>query len=362
MLSRVAENLYWMARYLERAENTARLINSTTQVLLDLPRDAAFGWDVLLRVAGLNERYGQRYGAPDEADIMRFLIQDEGNPSSIAASVKDARENTRTFREVLPMELWERINGLYLYLQGNAARATQGRSQRYEILSGVIERRQSIVGLLMGSMSQDIAYQFIKLGRNIERADMTTRIVDVNSAVQLPSDAAASRATLERLWMSTLNALSAYQMYRRHVGVRVNGAAVVNFLLCDPHFPRSVIHCLAEIETCLTALPHYERPMKAVRRAWKRLNGLNQSELRTDEHIRLERSRIDDGQSAASALAAAMDATGEQRPVASRQTQQGLSPAPSPTLLHEYLDHIQADLGELHHDISQQYFYRHHTP
>jgi uncharacterized alpha-E superfamily protein len=313
MLSRVAESLYWMARYLERAENTARLINSTTQVLLDLPRGAAFGWDVLLRVAGLDSLYSKRYGQPNEADIMRFLIQDGDNPSSILSSIHDARENTRTFREVLPVELWERVNSLHLYIKANAERATLGRSQRYEVLSGVIERRQSVVGLLVGSMSHDVAYQFIKLGRNLERADMTTRIVDINSAVLLPTDGAASRATLERLWMSTLNALSAYQMYRRHVGVHVHGPSVVRFLLNDPHFPRSVIHCLDEIESCLEVLPNFDMPMKAVRRAWKRLDGM----------------RLDDL---------------------------------PPVVLHEYLDQIQADLGEIHEAQAQQYFYLHHEP
>ncbi len=313
MLSRVAESLYWMARYLERAENTARLINSTTQVLLDLPRGATFGWDVLLRVAGLDNLYSKRYGLPNEADIMRFLIQDEDNPSSIIATIHDARENTRTFREVLPMELWERINSLYLYIKANADRATLGRSQRYEVLTGLIERRQSVVGLLVGSMSHDIAYQFIKLGRNIERADMTTRIVDVNSAVLLPTDSAASRATLERLWMSTLNALSAYQMYRRHVGVHVNGASVVSFLINNPHFPRTVVHCLGEIESCLAVLPHFESPMKALRRTWRRLEGMYYGDL-------------------------------------------------TPVVLHEYLDQIQADLAELHEALAQQYFYLHHEP
>jgi len=126
MLSRVAESLYWMARYLERAENTARFINSTTQVLLDLPRGASFGWDVLLKVAGLDALYDEYYGKPNEADIMRFLILDERNPSSIVASIHSARENTRTFREVLPMEIWERINGLYLYIRDNAGRAYVG--------------------------------------------------------------------------------------------------------------------------------------------------------------------------------------------------------------------------------------------
>lgn len=310
MLSRVAESLYWMSRYLERAENTARFINSTTQVLLDLPRGASFGWDVLLKVAGLDALYQKHYVTANEADIMRFLILDERNPGSIVASIHSARENTRTFREVLPMEIWERINGLYLYTRDNAARATHGRSQRWEVLNGVIERRQSVIGLLMGSMSQDLAYQFLKLGRNIERADMSTRIIDVNSAVRLPEDAAAADTARERLWMSTLNALSAYQMYRQHVGVHINGPAVVNFLLRDPHFPRTVAHCLAEIESCLSVLVNYQVPLNIARHTWRRLDAMNLSDV---------------------------------------------SPAP----LHEHMDHLQLDLGELHNAISRQYFSLH---
>jgi uncharacterized alpha-E superfamily protein len=311
MLSRVAENLYWMARYLERAENTARLINATTQVLLDLPRGAFFGWDVLLKVAGLDQAFREHYAQPDEDSVVNFLIRDENNPSSIASCLHIARENTRTFREVLPMEIWERINDLHLFINANAMLATQSRSLRYQVLNGVIERRQSIIGLLAGSMSQDIAYQFLKLGRNLERADMTTRIVDVNSAVQLPEDPALAVPALERLWMGTLNALSAYQMYRRHVGVHVRPREVVDFLLKDAHFPRSVHHCLDEIEGCLSVLPRHDQAMQAARRAWRRLDGM---------HL------------------------------------EGLAPV----VLHEYLDQVQADLGDIHAAVSRQYFDLHH--
>jgi uncharacterized alpha-E superfamily protein len=313
MLSRVAESLYWMTRYLERAENTARLINSSTQVLLDLPRGAHFGWDVLIRVVGLDQQVRERGIRLDEASIMTFLIEDEANPSSILSSIHYARENTRTFREVLPMEIWERINGLYLYIRHNAKRATAGRSERYEVLNGVIERRQSIIGLLAGSMSHDIAFQFLKLGRNLERADMTTRIVDVNSAVLLPTDEALAVPAMERLWMSTLNALSAYQMYRRHVGVHVRAHDVVEFLLKDPHFPRTVHHCLNEIEGCLAVLPDHELAMKAARQAFRRLDMMKLDGL-------------------------------------------------APVVLHEYLDQVQADLSAIHEAVSRQYFYLHHHP
>ncbi len=310
MLSRVAESLYWMARYLERAENTARFINSTTQVLLDLPRGASFGWDVLLKAAGLDALYQKHYVSANEADIMRFLIMDERNPGSIIACIHSARENTRTFREVLPMEIWERINDLYLYTRDNAQRATRGRSQRYEVLNGVIERRQSVIGLLIGSMSQDLAYQFIKLGRNLERADMTTRILDVNSAVVMPEDAAAADIARERLWMSTLNALSAFQMYRQHVGVHITGPAVVNFLLRDPHFPRTVAHCLGELESGLSVLVNYQAPLYVARKTWRKLEAMNLDDV-------------------------------------------------SPALLHEHLDHLQAHLAELHNMITLQYFSLH---
>lgn len=313
MLSRVAENLYWMGRYLERGENTARFINSMTQVRLDLPRSASFGWDVLLKVAGLDHLYAERYSEQqviDEDTMIPFLIEDPDNPSSILASIHNARENARTVREVLPMELWERINSLYLYIRDNAVRARIGRGPRSDLLQGVIGRRESIIGLLTGSMSENAAYQFIKLGRNLERADMTTRIIDVNSAVRLPADPALAAVTTERMWMCTLNALSALQMYRQHVSVHVRANDVVNFLLKDPHFPRTVLHCLAEVEGCLSVLPDHKAAMKRVRQSWRRVEGMQLNNLK-------------------------------------------------PTVLHEYLDQIQTDLGTMHGAVARQYFHLH---
>jgi uncharacterized alpha-E superfamily protein len=307
MLSRVAENLYWMTRYLERAENTARLINGTSQVVLDLPRGASFQWDNLVSVVGLDSQFHEFYEEADEDSVMRFLILDERNPSSIVSCIHNARENTRTFREVLPAESWERINDMHLYLQRNAPRTTQGRLPRYEVLNEIIERRQSIIGLLMGSMSMDIAYQFIKMGRNLERADMSTRIIDVNSAVLLPREI-STEAEVERLWMATLNALSAYQMYRRHVSVHVRGKQVLEFVLKDPLFPRTVHHSLNELESCFRALPNHELPLQAVCDA---------------------RQRLLDAQFDTTKLSA----------------------------LHESLDQVEADLSAIHAAISKQYFH-----
>lgn len=310
MLSRVAENLYWMARYLERSENTARLINTTTKLLLDLPRGASFGWDVLLKVAGLDTEFRKSYSEANEANIMRFLIEDPRNPSSILACTSLARENTRTFREVLPNELWERINSLYLYVKQNASHAVSGRGQRYQVLNTIIEGRQSIVGLLMGSMSQDLAYQFLKLGRNLERADMTTRILDVNCAILTPGGDILPEPIQERLWMSVLTTLSGYQMYRRHVGVHIQPSKVITYMLANQDFPRAVLHCLGEIEGCLANLPNNATPMRTVRRTWRRVSTMKVEGL-------------------------------------------------TPVVLHEYLDQIQTDLAAIHDRVAEQYFYLH---
>lgn len=172
-------------------------------MLLALPRGASFGWGVLLQAAGLDAIYGPAYAAESASEIMYFLIEDERTPCSIVASLHHARVNTRTFREVLPMEIWERNNGLHLYIRDHAERATTSRSQRYEVLNSVIKRRQPIIGLLMGSMSQDLGHPFIKLGRNLERANTTTRILDVNSAIRVPDEFARQRLRPSRNSVST---------------------------------------------------------------------------------------------------------------------------------------------------------------
>ena len=311
MLARAAGNLYWMARYLERAENTARLINSTTHVLLDLPLGASFGWTNLIEIAGLDNLFQENYPDANEEAIMRFLIEDMRNPSSILSCVQYARENTRTLREVLPAEMWERINSLYLYVRDNAAIACRSRRDRYMVLNNIIEQRHAIIGLVAGTMAHDIAYQILKLGRNLERADMTTRILDLNSAVKFPQDSVLHEPLMERIWMSTLNSLSAYQTYRRLISMHVRNSEVISFLLGDMRFPRSVEHCLSEIESCFKLMPKSQQ--------------LQQLAAQLRHKIA---QRHCDGLSAKA--------------------------------LHEYLDLLQAELGEIHDALTQHYFHAHH--
>jgi uncharacterized alpha-E superfamily protein len=279
MLARVAENLYWMARYLERAEDTARLINATTMMLIDMPRGASFGWEALLAVAGLDELFKTHYEEATETAVMSFLIQDERNPSSIFACIRMARENTRSFREVLPRESWEWVNELYLYAKTHQTQALD-RRKRFDVLTEIIRRRQAVVGLLSGTMSRDEAFQFLRLGRNVERADMTSRVLDVSHALNLPREGSQY---FDLIWMSALKSLSAYQMYRRHVSIRAKGSKVLAFLLNDPKFPRSVRHCLDEIRSALNELPGDE-PMR-------RLHGI-QTDLDEADFRALSRSGL----------------------------------------------------------------------
>ncbi len=271
MLARTAENIYWMNRYLERAENMARLINAVSHVLLDLPRGASFGWDVLIKVVGLDEAFHRTYAEANEENILRFLVGDTNNAGSILSCVERARENSRTLREVLPSLAWERINAMFLTARHEFSSALSA-TARYQALAALISRRQALSGLLSECMSHDAAYRFLTLGGYIERMDMTTRIVDINAAVLMPRHQVSDDPALDLLWMGVLTSLNANQMYRRHVSVHMRSSEVIEFLLRDMRFPRTVAYCLSKIESSLAQLPHHEAPLKLLRMAQRRID------------------------------------------------------------------------------------------
>ena len=297
MLARDAENFYWSGRYLERAENTARLIIKITDTLLDMPTDAPVGWGTLLQIVGVDRLYYKHYKTANENDIMHFLIADHRNPSSIFSCIKCARENTRTLRELLPEELWERVNSLYLYISTNMEGATKKRRDKYVFLQSVIYQRQGIVGLIFGAMERNLPYHFMRLGRNLERADMTSRIMDVNYAISLPADHPLYEVARETLWASILKSVSGYQTYRRLKNFHVNMPDVVDFLFNEKRFPRSILHCIGELETCFLEMPNNEKVLKTVRLAQKALAKKNEQEMSEEklhQHIDLSQQFIGD--------------------------------------------------------------------
>jgi uncharacterized alpha-E superfamily protein len=288
----VAENLYWMARYLERAEDMARLINVHANLVLDLPRRVDFGWQPLIEITGSGDAYGELHEHVDERGVVRFLVSDRRNPGSIISSLEFARENLRTTRDIVPREAWEQLNDLFLYARQRTASGVPKRG-RYEFLLEMIRRCQQLTGLLAGTMSRTEAYWFVKAGRYLERADMTTRIVDVRSEDLLAEHAEDLTPFANIQWMSVLKSLTAYQMYRHHVRLRVRGPDVLRFLLKDPLFPRAVAHCLAEVGTCIQRLPRHDAPVRTVARVQRRLKRIDVQTLRHAElHRFLDRLQL----------------------------------------------------------------------
>jgi uncharacterized alpha-E superfamily protein len=255
MLSRSAERLYWLARYLERTENMARLISVTMNLIYDLPYGVEIGWDNLLTICGVEKEFKQRFKNPTEQNITRFLLADLNNSSSLLSSLSFARENIRTSRELMPDEAWELVNEMYLYATNNLE-SLSNRRGRMVFLQEIMRGCQRFTGFMAGTMSRNDSHRFICVGRNIERADMTTRIMDFGTLLLAENRSSLLREYEGILWINVLKSLNAVLMYRKQVRQRIEGKEVLDFLLKNLDFPSSVNHCLAEIVYCMAKLPN----------------------------------------------------------------------------------------------------------
>lgn len=278
MLSRVAENIYWMARYVERAENIARLINVTTNLILDLPKSANVGWEHIIEIMGSEMKFHELYDEVNERNILRFMIADTDNSGSLLGSLQMARENARTIRDIIPRESWESINDLY-QTSRSTVQSGIARKNRHAYLQKVILGAQTLTGQLAGTMYHDIGYDFLRMGRNLERGDMTTRIIDVRSEDLLEEEHAGPSAYENIQWMSVLKSLTGYQMYRRIVQVRVRRPDVLKFLLQERKFPRAVFHTLCEVESCLGNLPRSDSSLNHIAELKRKVMGVNLQKL-----------------------------------------------------------------------------------
>ena len=264
MLSRVAERLYWLGRYVERAENTARLVGVNAQLLLDMPGPVTVLWQSLIEILGRQADFSEHHQAASERNVIKYTVADEKSPASLVSALRMARENARTVREVLPSEAWELVNHLYWSAHESAEQALT-RKHRQEFLDNVVLQCQQFSGMLMNTMSHREPYHFVSLGWSIERADMTSRILDVGCTYASGQHGEVLAAHENVLWMNVLLSLSAYQMYRQQVRERVNGRDVVAFLLQDPAFPHAVSCCLDAVEHALSELPRNRTPLRVNR-------------------------------------------------------------------------------------------------
>ncbi|MEI6829132.1 MAG: alpha-E domain-containing protein [Synechococcaceae cyanobacterium ELA445] len=310
MLSRVAESLYWINRNVERAENISRFVEVSEAMALDCPPGSGEPWLPLIDASGDRELFDKLYPNGRPEDVVRFLVREEANPSSIFNCIAVARENARQIREVITTEMWEQINDLYWTLQESV---TFWQQPAQEQLREIRRACQLFYGITDATLSRDLSWHFSRLGRLMERADKTSRILDVKYFLLLPSPEEVGGVLDELQWISLLRTTGAYQMFRQSQQQGITPKAVAAFLLLDPIFPRSVRYCLEGINRALGVIRG--TPVPGAPDDLECLSGLM---LASWSFVRIDELMA-----------------------------QGL---------HEAIDHFQSDLNRLHARIEDRYF------
>ncbi|MFN3193271.1 MAG: alpha-E domain-containing protein [Aureliella sp.] len=240
MLARVAETIYWMTRQMERAENISRFLEVNLNFLLDQPIDVADPWEPLVRVTGDTQWYNENYDGFSAQNVVQFLAFDSNYINSMVSSLRLARENARGIREVLSSETFEQVNDFYHFLRDAAS---EGREPTSDFFDQV--RRKSLLwnGILDATMSHDQRWHFANLGRLMERADKTSRILDVKYFNLLPRVEDVGTALDDLQWSALLYAISGFEAYRReHHMIDID--KVIDFFVFDRKFPRSIFACI----------------------------------------------------------------------------------------------------------------------
>ncbi len=248
MLSRVADAIYWLNRYVERAENIARFIDVNLNLSLDSPAGITQQWKPLVLTTGDLDEFTNRYGDATAENVIQFLTFDRKYRNSIISCLQSARENARSIREIISSEMWEQINSFYLMVQDAAQSEDIGKLS--EFLAEVKLSSHLFIGVMNATMSRNEGWQFGKIGRLLERADKTARILDVKYFILLPSVRDVGTTLDELQWIALLKSASAYEMYRK-CQHRINPDSIAKFLILDREFPRSIQFCLLEAEKSL---------------------------------------------------------------------------------------------------------------
>ncbi|MFO0550848.1 MAG: alpha-E domain-containing protein [Polyangiaceae bacterium] len=250
MLSRVADAIYWMNRYVERAENVARFVDVNLHLSLDFP-EADAQWEPLVATTGDSDAYFARYSRISREDVLRFLAFDRDNANSIVSTLAFARENARSVREAISSEVWEQVNRSY-WMVTEAAKEESVLAAPHDFFTMVKQASHLFVGTMDLTMTHNEGWHFGRLGRLIERADKTSRILDVKSDMLAEAERNPSAAD-ELHWAALLRSASAFEMYRKACG-NVVAARAVEFLLLEESFPRSVLYCLKKADRSMHAI------------------------------------------------------------------------------------------------------------
>ncbi len=251
MLSRVADSIYWMNRYVERAENIARFLDVTQAMALDMPPTSMPPWGALVSASGDQEYFDQKYGEATRENVVQFLTFDAEYAGSIISSVTAARENARSVREVISSEMWEQLNQFYISVRDAASAGPLESTTNF--FQYVKNASHLFVGISVTTFSQGEPWHFARLGRVLERADKTSRILDVKYFVLLPNVEDVGTPIDDLQWSAVLRSVSGFEMYRkRHHGITPK--RVVGFLVLDRLFPRAIMHCVNVADRSLHAI------------------------------------------------------------------------------------------------------------
>src|SRR5215471_14098366 len=248
MLSRTANNLFWMARYVERGENTARILDITYRMSL-MPQDRSVAqkeWFAPLNITGTLFPFTGRYSTVGAHDVLRYMVLDPGNPSSIFSCARAARENARAVRGAITSEMWEVLNSTWLEMQQMDEQKMEARGIS-AFFDWVKERSHLFRGVTFGTLHRDDAYEFARLGTHMERADSTARILDVKYHVLLPSVKDVGGAVDYYQWSAVLRSVSAFEAYRKVFRDIITPIKLAELLILREDIPRSLRFCLRQV-------------------------------------------------------------------------------------------------------------------
>ena len=254
MLSRVADSLYWMSRYAERAENIARILDVNLQLMLDMPKlgpeDQKIMWEPVLRSTGEHDDFYKHYKTTSSDNVIDFLTLNTKNSNSIINCITTARENARHVREQISLEMWEEINRTYLWMKAVTFKKIQKQGP-YEFFTAVKNASHLFQGITDGTMTHGEDWDFIQVGKYLERCDMTTRILDANDEIFIntPTKQTHTGGTLQ--WSAILRSCSSHDAYRKFYVAQVEPDKVVELLILNEFFPRSIRFCAGALDESL---------------------------------------------------------------------------------------------------------------
>lgn len=253
MLSRVAEAIYWMNRYLERAENYVRFLDVNFNLSLEMPQGVTEQWKPLVLTTGDWDLYESLYQKESKEQIIYFLGFDPDNPNSVYNSIVNARTNARMVRPEITKGVWEQINYLYYFVQDALKKKAWKKGDPRDYFATVKEGCERLNGIFDATISRNEAYHFGKIGQYIERSDKTSRVLDVKFHMLLPQSSSVGSPLDLIQWAALLKSVSAYDMYRKKYG-KLTAHQISEFLILDKEFPRSVLNCLIRAERSMSAI------------------------------------------------------------------------------------------------------------